>query len=661
MIMARFNFKDFFSSFVKEKGYLGFISNRLPVRSQNWGPTEFLRAHDVSLYVNRAINKRADKVGEIQFQLKDQKGDVIEQDPILDLLYKPNKVFAGSDKFWALAAKYYDLIGEVYIWIEYGQRQFGDTKKIQGLHLLIPIFMEPKFNGDGEPVKFTYKPQGADAIDYAPEEILYIHNPDPSNPLRGQSILKAGINAIQTEIQISTYHSRVIENGGKVDGILNFKGNNLTKSQLTEIKDAYKKEYSDARKSGTPLFLGGDAEYKRVGLTPDELAFLEAKKMTLEDICILTGVPKSMLASTNDVKFDNADADRAIFLRETINPLLKMFAEALDEKLFPDDKRTLTYVDPTPENIDQKLKETESGVKNYYMTINEARKRHGLDPIDNGDSIMVPFNVMPLAEDKKAITEKSKGFDKRDKAVHPNEDPDIREMWGKMQVKRMDARESKFIDVAKEYFDDQRDRLIDVLQPEKTRIFRKKDLLDESLQLELEVKIGKAKFLPLLTQLLIDAGIDAMEFVGSDYQFILSAEIESWLENKAEIFLRSVNETTFKQLKKQFEESLAEGENRQELIDRIKDTYGNINEVRASMIARTEVHAATQYGTMEGYKQAGLETKIWVTVGDANVRHSHASIDGEEKPFNMAFSNGLMFPGDPNGPAGEVINCRCTI
>lgn len=79
------------------------------------------------------------------------------------------------------------------------------------------------------------------------------------------------------------------------------------------------------------------------------------------------------------------------------------------------------------------------------------------------------------------------------------------------------------------------------------------------------------------------------------------------------------------------------------------------------MIARTEVHNATQYGTLEGYKQAGLTTKIWVSVMDEATRESHASIDGEERPMNTPFSNGLMLPGDPNGPAEETINCRCTI
>jgi len=141
----------------------------------------------------------------------------------------------------------------------------------------------------------------------------------------------------------------------------------------------------------------------------------------------------------------------------------------------------------------------------------------------------------------------------------------------------------------------------------------------------------------------------------------MSSEVRNWLDIKADTFLRSINETTFNKLKNQFEESLKAGETRPELIARIEDTYKDITVGRAETIARTEVHNVTQYGTMRGYEQAGLGIKIWVTVGDFDVRDSHAAQDGEERPMNTPFSNGLMFPGDPKGDAGETVNCRCVI
>lgn len=52
--------------------------------------------------------------------------------------------------------------------------------------------------------------------------------------------------------------------------------------------------------------------------------------------------------------------------------------------------------------------------------------------------------------------------------------------------------------------------------------------------------------------------------------------------------------------------------------------------------------------------------KQWDTVLDGKTRDSHRRVDGEIRELDEKFSNSLMFPGDPSGDAGEVINCRCT-
>ncbi len=46
---------------------------------------------------------------------------------------------------------------------------------------------------------------------------------------------------------------------------------------------------------------------------------------------------------------------------------------------------------------------------------------------------------------------------------------------------------------------------------------------------------------------------------------------------------------------------------------------------------------------------------------DKKTRPSHQRVDGEIREIDERFSNGLMFPGDPEGSAGEVINCRCVL
>jgi len=641
---------------MKAKKYVGLLSNSLPILNTNWSKGDFLKANEISLYLNRALSKRAEKVSEIEFVLKDKNDKEILNDPLFDLLYKPNKVFDGP-QFWGLWQKYYDIIGETYIYKEKAKGGFGVKSKVIGLHLLRPDLVE-KVADEANPgtfKEFIYHTGNKD-ITYQADEIMYRHNPNPSSPLSGMSIVQAGITTILTETQINEYHARVIKNGGKIEGVFNFKTGSLTASQLAELKDQYKKEYAGASKTGIPLFLGGDAEYIKTGLTPTELSFLETKKMTLDDISIMTGVPKTILGSFDDIKFSNADSSVAIFLRETIKPLLSNLTSMLDENFFPDD-RFLTFIDPTPENIEEKLKETESGIDNYYMTINEARERHGLDPVKDGDDILIPNNLVPLG------TDMSKGDEqKKSKSIiHPNTKSETRNLWWEMQIKRMDVREKRFLRVLSKYLAEQEKRIVEALKPTKMRVFRKEGLENDVFNQKIELTLGMDEFMPLLTDMLKDAGLDAMKFAGSEYQFNLSADIVSHLNTRTNLFLQQINETTFNTLKNQFSESLGANESRTDLIKRVRNTYGDITEGRGATIARTEVHNVTQYATLEGYKQAGMNIKIWASVRDSHTRDSHASLDGEERPINVPFSNGLMFPGDPNGSAEEVINCRCVI
>ena len=85
----------------------------------------------------------------------------------------------------------------------------------------------------------------------------------------------------------------------------------------------------------------------------------------------------------------------------------------------------------------------------------------------------------------------------------------------------------------------------------------------------------------------------------------------------------------------------------------------------AIRIARTEGHRIQTTATMDAMtaaKDRGANiVKQWDSTLDARTRTSHAVLDGEIRELNKPFSNGLDFPGDPDGAAAEVINCRCAL
>lgn len=95
---------------------------------------------------------------------------------------------------------------------------------------------------------------------------------------------------------------------------------------------------------------------------------------------------------------------------------------------------------------------------------------------------------------------------------------------------------------------------------------------------------------------------------------------------------------------------------------------------RAMTIARTEALSAYNGGRFASYVGLANATggtsayeKIWLATHDHRTRYTHTGPGGgdlQRVPLMAPFVIGdapMMYPGDPEGPAGETINCRCSI
>lgn len=90
---------------------------------------------------------------------------------------------------------------------------------------------------------------------------------------------------------------------------------------------------------------------------------------------------------------------------------------------------------------------------------------------------------------------------------------------------------------------------------------------------------------------------------------------------------------------------------------------------RARTVARTETMAAVNAGAYAGALRDAEERgdpapfKVWLATDDTRTRPTHDKADGQRTLLSEPFRVGgaqLLYPGDPRGPAQEVIQCRCT-
>ena len=83
-------------------------------------------------------------------------------------------------------------------------------------------------------------------------------------------------------------------------------------------------------------------------------------------------------------------------------------------------------------------------------------------------------------------------------------------------------------------------------------------------------------------------------------------------------------------------------------------------------IARTETTGIKGMARVDVQAEArdkyGIRLKkVWSASPWGFTRESHANLDGTSLEIEEVFDNGLMYPGDQNGIAAEVVNCRCSL
>lgn len=111
-------------------------------------------------------------------------------------------------------------------------------------------------------------------------------------------------------------------------------------------------------------------------------------------------------------------------------------------------------------------------------------------------------------------------------------------------------------------------------------------------------------------------------------------------------------------------QGILQGESMDKIAKRLRNVQ-EMNKTQAIRSARTIVTGAENKGRQDSYARAEADgiilERTWIATNDSRTRHSHAVLDGETRPIDTPFSNGLMYPGDPDGEPSEVYNCRCTL
>jgi len=146
--------------------------------------------------------------------------------------------------------------------------------------------------------------------------------------------------------------------------------------------------------------------------------------------------------------------------------------------------------------------------------------------------------------------------------------------------------------------------------------------------------------------------------------------INQWLNTNAGIRIISVHQTLIESIIKVIADGYENNLSVADITRNLQNRFGWYK-AQALRIARTETTTATNLGTLLSAQDSEYELeKTWISAQDNRTRRppkspfDHLDMNGVKVDALQPFFVGgeeLEYPGDPNGLAGNIINCRCKI
>lgn len=202
-------------------------------------------------------------------------------------------------------------------------------------------------------------------------------------------------------------------------------------------------------------------------------------------------------------------------------------------------------------------------------------------------------------------------------------------------------------------------------EPKVARSHSRAITVDDVFRTGAWVELYQEEIGPIRADILGNAALETAEALAPEVEtFVLSGFVETELAKQGASHVSNVDRTTRRRLAASLAEAATTGESISQIAKRLDDVFQDRK--RSRTVARTEVGAANQAGTVEGMEISGVvKGKKWNDSRDGAVRDSHIETSIAVAPLkgNFLLPSGAsgQHPLDRSFPADEIVNCRCFV
>ena len=392
-------------------------------------------------------------------------------------------------------------------------------------------------------------------------------------------------------------------------------------------------------------------EIKPFNTSFKESQWMESVKLSREACAAAYGVNPSLIWHTDTQTYASSKDNARALYAECLGPVLQMLQQRINSFLLPmvgaDPDLTYVEFDLTEKlkgSFEERASILQAAVGGPWMTRNEARADNNLPPVEGGDELIVPLNVVEggqsspqdthMEEQEPMTTEEPQKMRKKAEAE-------------KLRIKARSTQEEdeKMAGVLRSFWKRQAAAVLPKIGAKSARWWN-----EERWNKELADDIE-----PALDSIADTHGKEVADAIGSEYR---TEQTRRYLRTLAEGRAKAINEATRQKLQDAIDDDEDE-ENTPAHVFEVREnkdatTFGRSLAIGVAGWAAT--HEAPAQAEQQGFHKT--VEKRWIT--GTNPRPEHAAMNGETVPIDASFSNGCEWPGDEGGDPDTTCGGNCS-
>ena len=640
------------------------ILDRLRGRSQNVyyinigdAPTNVLNYTAKKLYqtqdnLQAVVNFLANSIAQLPLKVYTRDGETDrrrDRDSVAaKVLYRPNADQTSYEFIRALAVEYF-VFGTVYVWV------LPDVDNGMQVRILPSEWIDKvEYKTNYAPSVIRICPEaGGTAVDVPADEFVQFRTYSAGSPGGFISPISALRGTLQEQIEAGRFRKELWASSGRLNAqILRPKDvqpwdEETRKRFVTAFRESWG---AGGSKAGSIPLMEDGMKIEPFQTSFKEQQWAESIQLSRESVAAAYGLNPALLWHTGTQTYASAKDNARALYAECLGPVLQMFQQRINSFLLPRlgaGANTYVEFDLTEKlkgSFEERASILQSAVGGPWMTRNEARADNNLPPVEGGDELIVPLNVIEGGQASPTDTH----MDPVEPIAIQENAHDCHSHKAKADaatVRPTKTEDERMEEALRAFFERQRKSVLPKLGA-KSAEWWDSDRWDAELADDLE---------PLIDDVADAHGRQIASLIGSEYD---TERTRKYLRAMSEGRAAAINTKTYEELERAMN-SEDEEDTPAHVFDLREETHAAVLGHALALTAAgwAATHEAPQQAQAQGVRRQVM--KEWVT--GENPRESHAAMNGERVPVDEEFSNGAYWPGDDNLDPDESCGCNCSV